>query len=144
MNISYIAFGSNLGDRQQNIAQAFQMLEQNDVHIVKQSSIIETNPINCPDESKKFLNGVIEVATNLQPHELLKTLLSIETELGRVRTIKNAARPIDLDILLYHNVFMADADLIIPHPRMKERDFVMNPLKEIAPEVAQKILNENF
>ena len=90
-----------------------------------------------------YLNCVAELQTGLSPYELLKALHKIEADLGRRRTVKNASREIDLDILLYGNLRLNDSTLSIPHPRMLKRHFVMKPLEEIAPETA-KNLRRNF
>jgi len=131
----FIAFGSNLGDRQKNIDNALKLLTREGVFVLKRSSIMETDPVGGPSGQGKFFNGVIKVETDLSPHELLQTLLSIEKQLGRVRSVRNAPRIIDLDILFYDDIILDEPDLIIPHPRMKERDFVMKPLLEIEPDI---------
>lgn len=109
-----------------------------DTRVIKMSSIIETQAAGGPPQGR-YLNCVIETQTNLSPHRLLKRLQKIEADLGRLRTIKNGARTIDLDILLYGDVRINEDSLCIPHPRMLERGFVMKPLKEIAPEVVKRI-----
>lgn len=134
MAIAFIAFGSNLGDREKNIEEAKKLLEQNDIHILKASKIIETDPVGGPPNQKKYLNGVVKVQTQLEPIKLLQMLLGIEDELGRVRTEKDGPRTIDLDILLYDNKKLQTEELTIPHPRMLNRDFVLVPLKEIEPD----------
>ena len=110
-------------------------MEENGIKILKQSSLIETEPAGGPPQGK-FLNAVIEIETSLKPLELLNVLQNIEQQLGRVRSIPNAPRTIDLDILLYDQINMQTPGLTIPHPRMFEREFVLKPLKEIAPQYA--------
>lgn len=131
----YIAFGSNLGDRQKNIDRAIALLNKTDkVTVKKISSIYETDPVGGPKQGK-FLNGVAEINTTLGPEALLEVLNKIEGQLERVRTEHWGPRTIDLDILLYGDLNVKKENLIIPHPRMMERGFVLNPLKEIAPQL---------
>ena len=135
MSIAFIAFGSNLGNRQKNIDDALELLTREGVFVLKRSSIMETDPVGGPSGQGKFFNGVIKVETDLSPHELLQTLISIEKQLGRVRSVRNAPRIIDLDILLYDDIILDEFDLTIPHPRMRERAFVMKPLLDIEPDI---------
>jgi len=121
-----------LGDRQKNIEQAINELANAGVKILKVSSIIETEPVGGPAQGK-FLNAALKAQTVLSPQDLLKTIHQIETALGRVRTVKDGPRTIDIDILLYGNLQMDTPELTIPHPRMRERAFVMQPLFEIEP-----------
>ncbi len=138
MAIVYIALGSNLGRRDQNIHEALSLLEKNSIKISKCSTTIETEPVDGPPQGK-FLNAVVEGETLLSPYELLRVLQSIEHELGRVRTTKNGPRTIDLDILLYDQLTLTTDELTIPHPRMLTRNFVMMPLNEIAPAVVERL-----
>ncbi len=130
----YLGLGSNLGDRLENIQSAMTLLEADGVNILKKSTILETDPVGTVPQGK-FLNAVIKVRTQLSPEMLLSLCQSIEKELGRVRGVPNGPRPIDLDILLYARITMDTPQLKIPHPRMFERDFVMNPLNEIEPDL---------
>jgi 2-amino-4-hydroxy-6-hydroxymethyldihydropteridine diphosphokinase len=131
----FIALGSNLGNREKNITQALGLLQATPgIRLKKTSAVIETDPIAGPPQ-EKYLNAVIQVQTSLKPKELLKILQAIEIQLGRVRTVKNAPRTIDLDILLFGDLTLNDPDLIVPHPRMFERYFVLKPLLEIAPDI---------
>ena len=131
MATSYIGIGSNLGDRQGNIDKAMSYLkDSDDIKVVKVSSIYESEPIGGPPQ-EKFLNGVIEIETLLSPLDLLDQLLKIEMKLGRVRSLKNGPRTIDLDILLYSDTQINNERLVIPHPHMQEREFVLRGLKEI-------------
>ena len=135
----YIAFGSNLGNREENINKAIEYLKKNSlIKIEKISSIIETEPQGGP-EQPKYLNGIIKIKTELLPRELLEFLQEIEHKLKRKRLIKNGPRTIDLDIILYEDEFIDEPDLKIPHPRMFERDFVINPLIEIEPEFRERL-----
>lgn len=128
-NKSYIGIGTNRGDRHQNITTALQKVTQF-AKITNKSSIYETDPMGYKNQGK-FLNLVIEIETELKPEELLKKLLKVEQEMGRIRTIKNGPRIIDLDILLYNDEKINKPNLKIPHPRMNEREFVLKPLSEI-------------
>lgn len=133
--IAYLGLGSNIGDRRANIDQAIEMLKaQRDVEIIKASSIYETAPVGYRDQPD-FLNAVVMIETRLKPRELLNAVLSIESLMGRKRTIRWGPRVIDIDILLYDNEQLDEDDLHIPHPRMLEREFVMKPLAEIAPDL---------
>lgn len=134
----YLGLGSNLGNRKSNIKSALIYLGKNEVEVKKISTIIETEPVGGPRQSK-FLNAVIEAETRLNPEDLLALIKIIEQKLGREKTAVNAPRPIDIDILLYDRVRIDTPQLTIPHPRMLVRDFVLNPLREIAPLVAQEI-----
>ena len=140
MAIVYIGVGSNLGDRLENIRTAFELLERSFIHIIKTSSIIETDPVGGPAQGK-FLNCVIKTETILSPEELLRTLHEIEQKLGRTREEVNGPRTIDLDILLYDDLVRSAPELTIPHPRMLERSFVLEPLKEIEPDLVESLLH---
>ena len=137
MAVVFIALGSNLGDRQKNIQSAIACLQENGVAVRKTSTVIETDPVGGPPQGKYF-NAVIECQTHHLPAELLAILQAIEVKLGREHTVKNGPRTIDLDILLYDKIKLSTEFLTLPHPRMWQREFVMAPLKEIAPEVAKE------
>lgn len=127
----YIGIGSNLGDRQKNIDRALEDLKRTGgVEFRRGSSIYETEPVSDIPQGK-FLNGVIEIGTDLKPGQLLKELNDIEKRLGRKRTAKNAPRIIDLDILYYGDEKIEEKDLVIPHPRIREREFVLKGLREL-------------
>lgn len=131
MVTAYIAFGSNLGDRNKNIQNAIRALKARPgIKVIKTSSIIETEPEDGLPQGK-FLNGAIKIETDLTPGKLLETLQKIETGLGRTRTVKNGPRIIDLDIIFYNDKAINEPGLTIPHPRWRQRDFVVNPLREI-------------
>lgn len=132
----YLGLGSNLGDRQANIQMAVTRLQQEHIHTFKHSSIIETDPVGGPPQDK-YLNAVIEVQTNYNPQDLLKITQSIEKSMGRVKTVPNGARIIDIDILLYKELKIETHTLTIPHPRIGERSFVLIPLTEIAPNLVK-------
>ena len=139
----YIGLGSNLGNRQEYIETALEKIKQlMHTEFIQVSQVIETPPEgNLPQGL--YLNCVAEFKTALSIYDLLKELQKIETNLGRVRTIMNAPREIDLDILLYGDLYLKEPSICVPHPRMLKRDFVMKPLEDIAPEVV-KNLRRNF
>lgn len=136
----FIGVGSNLGDRQYNINTAIKKIKvMPSTRITKISRMIETVPQGGPAQGL-YLNGAIKISTELSPYQLLKELQAIETALGRVRTVVNGPRQIDLDILTYGDLCMNEEALCIPHPRMLTRDFVLIPLKEIASDIAGPML----
>ena len=137
MAIVYLALGSNLGNRQEYLRKAIEALKVGVVDVRKVSKIIETNPVGGPSQGK-YLNAVLKIQTNLSPEELHCLTQSIEHRLGRVREVVNGPRVIDIDILLYDDIKLVSRKLIIPHPRMFERDFVMKPLLEISPKIISK------
>lgn len=127
----YIGVGSNLGDRRRNIKEAIRLLDETfEVKVDKVSKLYETEPVGGPPQGK-FLNGAIRIETELSPSDLLRRLKEIEDELGRVRIVENGPRTIDLDILMFGDMHMDEEDLIIPHPRMDQRDFVKRPLADL-------------
>jgi len=135
----YIGVGSNLGDRQYYINTAIRKIMMLiGTRVRKISRIIESFPQGGPVQGP-YLNGVIEIETELNPYQLLQELHKIESSLGRVRVVKNGPRTIDLDILTYGDLCINEEALCIPHPRILEREFVLGPLGEIAPEVVRKL-----
>jgi 2-amino-4-hydroxy-6-hydroxymethyldihydropteridine diphosphokinase len=133
----YLGLGSNLGDKAENLRLALRSLTSargSSVTLVAVSSLYRTEPVGYLNQDW-FLNAAAHVDTLLSPRELLNRLISIERELGRVRTVRNGPRSIDLDILLWDELIVDEDDLSIPHPRLLERLFVLEPLAEIAPEV---------
>lgn len=132
MNDVYLSLGTNLGDREQHLKAAIDLLKQKEGIFIKTiSPIYETAPVGYVDQPS-FLNIVVYAQTTMTPFELLKACQSVENELGRVRTIRWGPRTIDLDILLYNNDNIESENLIIPHPRMFERAFVLVPLMDVA------------
>ena len=127
-----MSLGSNLGDRQDNLHKAIDLIGQRVGPVIRQSSFIETEPWGFESQNK-FLNGVILCETTLTPRQLLRTTQKIERELGRNKKTSHLYhdRPIDIDILLYDDLTIDEPDLKIPHPLMEQRDFVMIPLREI-------------
>jgi 2-amino-4-hydroxy-6-hydroxymethyldihydropteridine diphosphokinase len=132
--IAYIGIGSNLGDRRGYIEKAIgQIGDSRDMRLVRRSSIYETEPVSDIPQGR-YLNGVLEIETDLAAAKLLKRLRGIENRLGRTRRVKNGPRTIDLDILFFGDETVREASLTIPHPRLHERSFVLQGLNEIAPE----------
>lgn len=131
MNTTYIALGSNLGDRGANLLDALSHLRQK-VEVEELSSVYESEPAYVTDQPR-FFNMVLQGKTQLDPHELLRFLKSVERRMGREDGIRFGPRPIDLDILAYGDLTLTDPELTIPHPRIQERAFVLVPLAEIAP-----------
>lgn len=132
---AFIGLGSNLGNREANLRAALDRLAALPLtRLVRESSLMETEPVDSPPGAGLFLNGVAWIETSLVPLELLESLLAIERELGRDRQgqPRNAPRTIDLDLLLYGEQVINEPELQVPHPRMSEREFVLWPLLQIA------------
>lgn len=134
MKTVYIGLGSNLGDRAGNLQHARRRMEAAGLAIARASSIYETAPRDVPNQPW-FLNQVVEIETELLPRQLLARLLRIEREMGRRRLVPKGPRVIDLDILLYGSAAVEALGLSIPHPRLDERRFVLEPLAELAADV---------
>jgi len=132
MKTIYLSLGSNIGDREANLRAAIERLPASNLRLLRQSPVYETEPVGCTDH-RWFLNLVVEAETSLFPLQLLARTGKIERELGRVRSVPNGPRTIDIDILLYGNAVVRSPRLEIPHPRMSERRFVLAPLADLAP-----------
>lgn len=135
----FLGLGSNLGDRDGSLRYAVEMLDRDDVRVLRSSSVYETDPVGGP-EQPPYRNAVIEVETELAPHALLDRCLSIEAERGRVRDERWGPRVLDIDLLEGSDggaaIVVDDDRLSVPHPRMRERAFVLIPLAELrGPEV---------
>lgn len=138
MKQTWIALGSNIAPRETYLQQAIQMLsEYEEIKLNQVSTVYETEPVGYENQDQ-FLNLVAEVETSLDPMELLRICQKIEQDLGRKRIIRWGPRTVDLDILLYSTENMNVEELILPHPRMHERAFVLVPLAEIAPKLLLK------
>ncbi|ENQ3108284.1 2-amino-4-hydroxy-6-hydroxymethyldihydropteridinediphosphokinase [Bacillus sp. 491mf] len=138
-SVVYIALGSNMGDRYTYLSQAIELLQAHPaIEVEDVSSVYETDPVGYT-EQEQFLNLVIKISTNLLPQELLIVTQKVEDELGRKRKFKWGPRTIDLDILLYNHENIEAENLVVPHPRMFERAFVIVPLMEINQEINQDI-----
>jgi 2-amino-4-hydroxy-6-hydroxymethyldihydropteridine diphosphokinase len=133
---AYIGLGSNLGDRAGFLRRAVELLRADpEIEVVAVSSVRETDPVDLVDQPR-FLNAAVEVETGLTPRALLERLLAVEQELGRRRTGPlYGPRTIDLDLLLYADEVVDEPGLTVPHPRLAERRFALEPLHELAPDV---------
>ena len=144
MNRVFVGIGSNEGDRLRLISRAVRELGAlPGIRIVQMAMVAETEPVGPPQAP--YLNTVVELATALDPLELLRMTQAIERRLGRVPSPQRwGPRPIDLDILLYHDRTLRDAHLRLPHPRMHERRFVLEPLAQLAPELVHPVLRRSI
>ena len=139
----YVAFGSNMGNKQEYIDNALKELEgYEDIRIIKCSDIYETEPYGGVEQDK-FLNGVVKIETLKTPETLLKCLNTIESSAGRVREIHWGPRTLDLDIIFYDDLIMYTENLIIPHVDMQNRDFVLKPLCDINPYYIHPVLKKS-
>jgi len=130
----YLGLGSNLGDREANLREACRRLQAGGVHLGPCSSLYDTEPWGMA-EQPRFLNAACRGETALQPRELLRLAKQIERALGRREGPRYGPRPVDIDILLYNDLILQSTELTIPHPRLRERAFVLAPLAEIAPDL---------
>ncbi|MDD2192573.1 MAG: 2-amino-4-hydroxy-6-hydroxymethyldihydropteridine diphosphokinase [Bacteroidales bacterium] len=139
-----LGFGSNLGDREQYINSAYKLLEERLGELINKSSLIETLPWGF-ESKNSFINSAALFETKATPHQALTICNEIEKELGRVRTEQGYQnRTIDIDILFYENQIINSPTLIIPHPLILERDFVLIPLKEIIPELIHPLIQKKI
>jgi 2-amino-4-hydroxy-6-hydroxymethyldihydropteridine diphosphokinase len=137
----FLLLGSNLGDRLLILKSAREQIAEKVGPILKESSVYETEPWGLPDQPS-FLNQVIEVDTQLASEEVLRNILDIEHELGRVRYERWGARVIDIDLLYYKETILDSARLTLPHPRIQDRRFTLIPLSEIAPDFVHPVLRK--
>jgi len=133
MKIAYLSLGSNVGDRDRLLARTLERLASGDIRILRVSGVYETEPRDVPDQPW-FLNQVVEIETSLFPKQLLARLEKIEIGMGRTRMEAKGPRTVDIDILFYGNAIVSTPGLEIPHPRLPDRRFVLEPLAELAPE----------
>lgn len=138
----YLSLGSNLGDRRANLKQALSLLSES-VEIVKVSSVYDTEPVGV-GEQPRFLNLVCRLNTDVGPMQLLSLIKGIEAGMGRDLSLRDAPRIIDIDIIFYGDTIIESPELVIPHPRMRERAFVLIPFAEIAPDVVHPISGERI
>ena len=144
MHLAYIGFGSNIGDRLVHIQNAIQTLSKAEgITLQKISSLYKTDPVGYEAQAQ-FLNGVAAIQTSLSPLSLLHTLKDIETAVGRQHRIRWGPREIDLDILIYGDLCLRTEKLILPHPEMHLRSFVLVPLAEIAPDLVHPVFQETI
>lgn len=138
---AYVALGANLGDRAGNIRSALGKLHETPgVEVTTVSQLYENPAVGGAPDAPDFLNAAARLETTLGSHALLKRLLEVERELGRVRRERWEPRAIDLDLILYGNQIISSQELIVPHPLMHERRFVLQPLAEIAPDAVHPTL----
>lgn len=134
---AYLALGSNLGDREQHLKTAIDALSAGpDVTVVAVSDIYETDPVGGPEQGP-YLNAVVALDTTLTPRELLELGQRLETEARRVRAEHWGPRTLDVDVLLVGDAVVSEPDLVVPHPRMWERGFVLAPLHDVAPDLVE-------
>ena len=144
MTEAYIAIGSNLGDRHATIDNAIDAIgSHNTIEILATSSIIETPPVGQIEQGP-YLSGVIHVQTSLSPRELLDALLGIETAHGRDRTTEQrwGPRTLDLDLIVFGHQVINEPGLVVPHPRLHQRSFVLVPLAQLAPDIMIPVQNQ--
>jgi 2-amino-4-hydroxy-6-hydroxymethyldihydropteridine diphosphokinase len=137
MTVAYLALGANVGDRAGNLARARRLLAERGARLLRESSVRETEPYGVTDQPR-FLNQVIEVDWAGGPRDLLEAAREVETAVGRTPTYRWGPREIDVDILLFGDETVADPDLVIPHPGLGEREFVLGPLAELRPDLARR------
>ena len=142
----FLAFGSNLGDKQKNIERAYTEIEKRMGNIVSKSAFCITKPQGFQSDNN-FINSVCKVITSMDFHTVLQETQAIEKNLGRTRKSQNqeyADRVIDIDILLFDNLIMEEPDLIIPHPRFHLRNFVLTPFAEISPNTVHPVFDKSI
>ena len=134
MSLAYVALGSNLGNKKENLLRAIELLKNHGVNVLAVSSFLVTKPYGVTDQPD-FLNGAIKLEYDKSPEELLEVLLAVEQEMGRVRLRHWGERIIDLDLLLFEQEVINSKRLVLPHKDMENREFVLAPLAEIAPQI---------
>ncbi|RHW61366.1 2-amino-4-hydroxy-6-hydroxymethyldihydropteridine diphosphokinase [Clostridium botulinum] len=142
MHTAYVAFGSNIGEKENYIKKALEKIEERKMKIIKVSPIYETEPYGVLDQDS-FLNGVVKIETNLTPEDLIGELLNIEEQLDRVRERRWGPRTIDLDIIFYDDLIINEKDLVIPHKDMENREFVLKPLCDIDENFIHPVLKKS-
>lgn len=143
MNLAYLLIGGNLGNRSANLQNALHQIEKNCGKILDLSAIYETAAWGLSNQPS-FYNQAVSIQTNLEPKALMEQLLAIETNMGRIRSVKLGPRLIDLDLLLIDQLILDTEILILPHPSMEQRRFALLPLAEIAPNLMHPILQKTI
>lgn len=145
MNTAYLGLGSNLGNRLAFLRGGRDMLiDSPAIELIQTSGVYETEAVGGPPDNPFFLNVALEIQTSLDPRQLLEVCQAAEDEFGRSRPVRWAPRTLDIDVLFYADRILAEEDLIIPHPRLQERAFVLVPLKEIAPNFRHPLLDQTI
>ena len=142
MATAYVGLGSNIEPRREHLALALKRLNAAPFGLTKQSSLYESEPMDVADQAW-FLNMVVQLETELEPVALLKALQGIEEEAGKKVVVRRGPRTLDLDLLLWGQAIVETKDLILPHERMAQREFVLRPLAEIAPEARHPMLERS-
>ena len=143
MNSAYLLIGGNLGNRIENLTKAISAIEKDIGKIIKISTIYQTASWGITDQPD-FLNQVLLVTTKFSAAETMQIILSVENKMGRIRTLKNASRIIDIDILLFNDEIINSRLLTIPHPEIQNRKFVLIPLNEIAPQLLHPVFKQSI
>ena len=139
----FLSLGSNLGEKAENLERALLLLEEAGVKIVRHSSLYETQPVDLASQPW-FYNQVVEAKSELNPHDLLGVIKDIEKRMGREMLRPKGPRLIDIDILLAEENVLQTEDLVIPHPRLDKRNFILIPLREISPQSVHPLLKEKI
>ncbi len=145
MNTAYLGLGSNLGNRLAFLRGGRDTLvSQPGIELIQTSGVYETEAVGGPPDNPLFLNTVLEIQTSLEARQLLEACLAVEDEFGRSRPVRWAPRTLDMDILFYADQVICEERLTIPHPRLQERDFVLAPMLEIAPDFKHPLLDRTI
>jgi 2-amino-4-hydroxy-6-hydroxymethyldihydropteridine diphosphokinase len=142
MTIVFLGLGSNIGDKEEHINKALTLISEFN-EVKKISHIYLTEPVGNINQ-EWFLNCVVEIETEIDPKKLLSSIKSIERKLGRTKTVKNGPRSIDIDILFYGDFVVKTKNLVIPHPLIQERLFVLQPMMDVNPDFVHPILNKSI
>jgi 2-amino-4-hydroxy-6-hydroxymethyldihydropteridine diphosphokinase len=137
LTLAYLSLGSNLGEREAHLSEARRRLADHGARLLRTSSVIESEPFGVHNQPR-FLNQVLEVEWEGTPQELLAAAKQVEGEVGRTPSVRWGPREIDVDILLFGNEELVEPDLVIPHPGLRERSFVREPLRELRPDILEK------
>ncbi len=142
MSVVYLGLGSNIGDKEAHINAVLHLLSEK-YKIKKKSHLYNTEPVGYPNQ-EWFLNCVVEIETDVDPKHLLSSLQSMERTLGRVKTVKNGPRIIDIDILFFGDLILKTKNLVIPHPLLHERLFVLQPMMDLNPDLIHPVLKKSI